>query len=201
MNDPERLSHELLSAAREDLLDDAAAERVRQGLVAGGALAATTVGTKSLLGTSLKWWLFGVTAVGVAGGVLYAATQRHAAAIDHAVVETREVERPVAPVQITTTPSAVSIEDLPRVVEPETATVSATVRVEAPPAAASSSPTPAQPLAREGLLLLQARGLLESNPGGALDLIRQHEHEFPTSQLAPEREKLKAEALRRLQNR
>jgi len=55
---------------------------------------------------------------------------------------------------------------------------------------ASKPPSP-----REGLLLLQARQrLANDDPQGALDLVRQHERDFPKSQLAPERVKLAEEA-------
>jgi len=63
-----------------------------------------------------------------------------------------------------------------------------------PPAKGTSPPTPSP---REGLLLLQARQALDSDPAKALALIRQHERDFPNSQLAPERKKLLAAILAR----
>jgi len=50
------------------------------------------------------------------------------------------------------------------------------------------------PLPREGTLLLEARRALPRDPTRALELVRQHAREFPTSQLAPERERIAAEA-------
>jgi hypothetical protein len=43
-------------------------------------------------------------------------------------------------------------------------------------------------------MLLQARQTLENDPQRALDLVRQHEREFPNSQLEPERVLLRKHA-------
>jgi hypothetical protein len=47
---------------------------------------------------------------------------------------------------------------------------------------------------REGLLLLQARRALPADPARALQLTGQHSREFPSSQLAYERQQIEREA-------
>ena len=67
----------------------------------------------------------------------------------------------------------------------------------APPPSASAL-TPGAPTVREGALLLEARRALDSDPARALSLVHEHEQEFPTSQLAPERFRIEREATKRL---
>ena len=64
------------------------------------------------------------------------------------------------------------------------------------PIAEPGSPTSAAP-ANEGALLLAARRALEDDPARALELVREHERQFPNSQLAPERARIEAEAAKR----
>jgi hypothetical protein len=51
---------------------------------------------------------------------------------------------------------------------------------------------------REGLLLLEARKALDKDPARALALVKAHRGDFPNSQLAPERNRIEAEAHRRI---
>lgn len=67
-------------------------------------------------------------------------------------------------------------------------------RLERPP----SPPDPPDALARETALIAAARGDLAVAPGAALERLDDHRREFPGGQLAPEREFLAVEALRRL---
>ena len=46
-------------------------------------------------------------------------------------------------------------------------------------------------------MLLQARQALERDPQRALDLVREHDREFPSSQLQPERDLLRKQAIDR----
>jgi hypothetical protein len=61
------------------------------------------------------------------------------------------------------------------------------------PIARPASPPSATP-AGEGALLLEARRALENDAARALELVREHERQFPNSQLAPERARIEAEA-------
>jgi hypothetical protein len=71
-------------------------------------------------------------------------------------------------------------------------------RVPVPSATSALSANPFAPLAAipeaEGMLLLEARKALETDPARALALVREHEKRFPHSQLAPERARIGAEA-------
>jgi hypothetical protein len=55
-------------------------------------------------------------------------------------------------------------------------------------------PSPAD----EGALLLEARRALENDPARALELVREHEKQFPNSQLGPERARIEAQATKRI---
>jgi hypothetical protein len=65
-----------------------------------------------------------------------------------------------------------------------------------PAPAASTAPRSATP-ANEGALLLEARRVLQDDPARAMELVHQHERQFPNSQLAPERARIEAEAAKR----
>jgi hypothetical protein len=65
--------------------------------------------------------------------------------------------------------------------------------------ARSGAPVPPMPSPREGMLLLEARRALDTDPTRALALVRAHELEFPASQLGPERARIAAEARQRLE--
>jgi hypothetical protein len=77
-----------------------------------------------------------------------------------------------------------------------TPTASTTPTAPQAPIAQPLSPPSAIP-ANEGALLLEARRALEDDPARALELVRQHERQFPNSQLAPERARIEAEAAKR----
>jgi hypothetical protein len=64
------------------------------------------------------------------------------------------------------------------------------------PIAQPASPRSATP-ADEGALLLEARRALDNDAARALELVREHERQFPNSQLAPERARIEAEAAKR----
>ena len=68
-----------------------------------------------------------------------------------------------------------------------------------PPAAAPSVVTPpGDPLAREAAMLEDARAMLDRAPAETLSKLDAHAAAFPTGVLAPERELMAVEALRRL---
>ena len=200
MRDPDRLAgHEsdlgrLLVAANADTLEDEHVARVRESLVAAGALAAGAALHK-LTALKLAKVLAGVLLVGGGGATAY-------------LLLRSPPPRPTATLEA---PAAPSIEPLPLAatsVEPVT-----TLQVEDLPessaapqkrwatatkpatSASTSAAVAAPPSPREGLLLLQARQSLARDPQRALDLVRQHEQEFPTSQLQPERTQLETEAI------
>lgn len=207
MSDPERLRdgagpselRELIRAAEDDVLDDAATDRVRASLASAlpaGAFGAATLFGRARAGPASNPW----TLVLVAG----AAT---AAAYAYFSSGSPAPQTPVTPVaSVTGTPySAPSAAEVPAPPQPASAEPArpapsasvaprpvASVTVRVPPREAredAGAPSP-----REGLLLLQARQALERDSARALDLVRQHEREFPQSQLAPERDKLRSEA-------
>ncbi|MDB4975765.1 MAG: hypothetical protein JWN48_4106, partial [Myxococcaceae bacterium] len=66
-----------------------------------------------------------------------------------------------------------------------------------PTTAATSEPKSGAP-ASELALLLQARKLVPVDPNAALQILAEHARRFPRGQLAPEREVLRIEALRKL---
>jgi hypothetical protein len=191
--------HDLVGAARRDVLDDDAVARMRARLAAG-AIATSATGAaahKTARVVALKPLAFGALAVGLAAVALVVATHRapvqthetvapSATAVEPHVVtvmEPADVALPVAVEPATTTPSALPQQahaKAPRVIPSATATATTT-----PAAIAPSSP-------REGLLLLRARAVLTSDPSRALAFVREHAAEFPDSQLAPEREKIRA---------
>jgi hypothetical protein len=67
-------------------------------------------------------------------------------------------------------------------------------RAEAPSAELGSGDS----LAREAAMLEDARGMLERNPGRALEVLNRHATTFPTGTLSIERELIAVDALRRL---
>jgi hypothetical protein len=79
-------------------------------------------------------------------------------------------------------------------VEPRSALTASPAPV-AGPLQAGTAPSPSEPAAGEGALLLRARQVLTSDPAAALALTQQHALRFPTGTLVPEREVLAIEAL------
>jgi hypothetical protein len=196
MKEPERLltgSDELaklIASATNDVLEDTRVERVWQGVAAGvGTAAAGAAGGGLLKGTLLK--LLGSTVAKIAtvlvvgSGVAVAVTVHQYAGTSH-IAHDRAPE-PV--VSVASPPEVLPMATVPSVT-PEDLPKSVAV---APPPKAHVSAVQGQP--GEGILLLRARQALATDPQRALDLVRQHDRDFPTSQLVPERDKLRAEAI------
>jgi hypothetical protein len=89
-------------------------------------------------------------------------------------------------------PSRTGVRKAPR--QPGSRAAARFTRPERPP----SPPDSTDPLARETALIAAARGDIGVAPGAALERLDDHRREFPRGQLAPEREFLAVEALRRL---
>jgi hypothetical protein len=188
MKDPERLLTrddqlaKLVASAGKDVLDDARVEKLRLsvGAAVGGASGSGIL--KSLFGSTAGK----VVAALMLGGAVAAAVHHYSSP---AVVPQAAPPPTVSVVLPLSEPAAPLVSALPEPPPQPTASVQRPSRV-APKPAPSAQPSP-----REGLLLLQARQSLESDPQRTLDLVRQHEREFPQSQLMPEREKLRADAI------
>ncbi len=219
MRDPQRLASgddelaKLLASAEGDVLDDEAVDRVRRGLEVAGVLAAGGLVAAPAVG-GLKG-LFAATSTKVAAALLlgaalaaagYQLTRGPGAQVPQPVVDApRDVAPPAATAAVVPSNLAPLAADAPApsasgvaaqgVVSP---VLKATPRV-APPPPAASAPLAARastraPSPRDGLLLLQARRSLATDPQHALDLVREHAREFPDSQLAPERAELRRAA-------
>ncbi len=207
MKDPARLATgddelaRLVGSAEADVLDDGSVDRVKRGLAAAGLLATgSTVATTAKATGTLKALLGATTTkiaivlvvggAATAGGYRYMTRRTPDAVTPPTVthVATPEITTPIVappPVVATIAPEPVQSATPVAHVKPAP-TVAATVA----PIETSAAPSP-----REGLLLLQARQRLAADPQRALDLVRQHEREYPNSQLLPERAKLKADAI------
>jgi len=203
MEEPKRLSSgggelaQMLAAAEEDVLEQDRVDRVRAGLraagVLGGAAAMGGGASKLIGGASLK-----IGAALLLGGVLTAIAVHHFTGQEAAPI-TPPIVTPIAtPIPTPTptpapipTPSAIPIPT--PTVTPSATSLPSVVRHAAP--TKSAAPVATAPSPREGMLLLQARQSLASDPQHTLDLIRAHEREFPVSQLQPERDKLRADAI------
>jgi hypothetical protein len=116
-------------------------------------------------------------------------------AVTTAVILSRphHVEAPHTAPPIASTAIAAPIESVAP--SPPVETVQPTVSAPPPPIHRAPAPTVTATSPREGLLLLQARQALANDPQRALDLVEQHEREFPKSQLTPERSKLREDAI------
>jgi len=156
----------LLGAARKDTLDDAAVRRIRASVAGTGFVSL-------LFKKKILAWFFGATALTV-GAVAWASRMPDIA--------------PDEPITIAQERS--TYHPSPRTLPIQSVAPHSIATVEPAPIA------PAPPSPREGLLLLKARQKLGSDPQAALELVRQHEREFPKSQLAHERETIKGEAER-----
>jgi hypothetical protein len=195
-----------LRVAHGDVLGNDAIARVRAGVLAKSAVAATaaaaanpaTVAAVEAAAKPASGWLVKAGAVVLlagAGAGLYWGLAR--------------TERP-APAPITTT---VHVAPLPPVASE--APVVAAVPQEPPIAIPSSTPAaiatapqralprPAPPpsadaVTREGAMLLEARRVLDTDPAKALALVKKCEMDFPNSQLYPERQRIAQQAKQRL---
>ena len=220
--------HEMLASAEQDVLDEDSAKRVYAALAVSGIAAGATVGTvgaKGLLG-HLGWIGGGkglvafLVAGSICGGVATWSILRGSG--DTPVSATRAVASSVAPPSpVVPAPAAAAddteeeppldVDSLRIVDSPSSLTTRAHVAppptgpVPPSPSTSVAAPVPSSPplaptTAREGLLLLRARAVLDSNPSYARELARQHAREFPDSQLAPERDKLIRAAEERLKH-
>ncbi|MBI5536175.1 MAG: hypothetical protein HY898_25865 [Deltaproteobacteria bacterium] len=216
--DPQRLAdgegseslRKLLGAAEQDVLREESRGRVWAALAAAGvttAAAATTVASGAKAGSSILAWLGSakgmvaslvvLAAAGAGVGTWYASRPTAASAPASAALTASSRWAALLP----PAPSPASSDAPAPQEDPAPAASSSAKRVVAASKPSSSAPattTPAEPTPREGLLLLRARQALDSNPAQALELARQHEREFPASQLAPERAKLMREAQARI---
>jgi hypothetical protein len=208
--DPTRLCHEssdlagALRDAQHDGLSPEAVDRVRTKLAAAGVVAAAGAAASTAVVTSKLSILAKLAGVGVLGvGILMfaVAIERRG---EHepkgaSIASIASIASPItvgAPPPPTETPAALIAE------ASASADISPTTPKAEPTAAISAHAHPATahaaPSAREGLLLLQARQALDTDPARALSLVRQHEREFPQSQLAGDRARIAALAARRL---
>jgi hypothetical protein len=193
----------MLRAAHGDGLTKEEIERVRAGLAGAAILAGAGAAAKGtgLLSSSLSAKVgLALAVVGLASGAAWLALRdgapppasppatsakvEPAAPVGSAIAELQEEQAPSPPTTTATQPSS-------QPPQAPSTTPTAGRAAPAPSAAASSNP------ANEGALLLEARAVLESDPARALELVRQHERQFPNSQLAPERARIEAEATKR----
>ena len=200
----------MLRAARDDGLTQEEVDRIRAGLatktlVAGAG--ATGLGVKRtgiLASLSAKLGL-ALAVVGVSASGAWLARR------DVATVAAPPAARwavATAPLPATAAhPSAPS----PPVDPMRSASSLPEARMTARPSATNAPPHPGRPQAPiaqpvsppsatpadDGALLLEARRALENDTARALELVREHERQFPKSQLAPERARIEAEAAKR----
>jgi hypothetical protein len=201
VKDPKRLCDDegapfelrrLLAAAEDDVLDDAATARVRAAMLVpaarmpeGRPSARWPIAARPLVVATLA----GALALTALVALRYQRSPVPAPSLaERASVAPPIVERaPMASPSAVTSATASAITSAPR---------SAAVRFVQPGGSHRVAASP-EPDAREGLLLLLARRALDQDPERALALVAQHEREFPKSQLAPERDRLRAQALAR----
>jgi hypothetical protein len=186
-----------LREARGDVLSPDAVARVRAGLTAAGvvAAAAAAAGAARPLGGSVVakvLAVIGVASLGIVG----------LAALRHTRVPQGDAA-PSAPAAAVAAPASDQGDDPARASIPPLPAPSSNA-VAVPEAAATSKPkllgagAKSTAWERDARLLLEARRALDTNPARALALVRQHEAEFPRSQLAADSAKIAAEATRRL---
>jgi hypothetical protein len=215
-DDPGRLTEtesgalgDLLRGARRDSIDADAIARIQRGLTAAGIVAAATSAASdaSALAKSTSGGLFAtagakigiaVLALGVAGGAALLASRHPASSVPLVAVTG------AAPSIAFSPPTEIATEIPSAAPEPLAAPPPESKKIPTK-AALASPPTSTTPLAssppsaNEGALLLQARRVLVSDPARALALVQEHANEFPRSQLAPERDRIAAEARKLLQ--
>jgi hypothetical protein len=212
----------MLRAARDDRLTREEVDRIRAGLataaVATGAgtsaLVAKQTGTLASLSAKLG---LALAVIGVATGGAWVA-RRDVATVaappaagsgwDEATTPSSGVSAhpsapspPSDPVQSASSRRAADIAVGPPAAKaaphPGRPTLAAsTATAPQAPIARPASPPSVAP-AKEGALLLEARRALGDDPVRALELIHEHERQFPNSQLAPERAQIEAEAAKR----
>lgn len=222
---------DMLRVAKGDVLSTEGVERVQAGLVAAGivvgTVSATAVAAKPLAAAGMKLFGISIVKIGIAaltlavlgGGVVVAMSVNDVRAPAPVATPTelsRPVQAPIAPAASTQAtavtadpvePSAPSApappptSSAPRVAPPPSVKAAPSA-----PAAPSASAVPsatiaAPPTIREGSLLLEARRALDTDPARSLALVQQHQKEFPTSQLAPERSRIEQEARKRIGGR
>jgi hypothetical protein len=205
----------MLRAARDDGLTQEEVDRIRAGLatktiVAGaGATALGVKPTGMLASLSAKLGL-ALAVVGVSAGGAWLARRDVAtvaappparwgeatAPLPATAAHPSAPSPPADPVQ-----SATSLPDARITAHPLATNAPTHPGRPAPtapqaPIAQPVSPPSATP-ADEGALLLEARRALENDAARALELVREHERQFPNSQLAPERARIEAEAAKR----
>jgi len=216
MNEPKRLIEEegagrlgaMLLAARSDLLTEKQVARVRQGVAAALVVGPGVGVAAALVGAKRAWWtpakiVLAVGAAGLAGGVTLTLLRSEPLANSDPNPRALVTASPPAPTSIPDAPSSVAevrLDGASAVPEPTNAQVAASARgiTNHPRRPIPLRPPPSSTPQNEGALLLEARGALERDPARALALVRAHEQQFPSSQLAPERARIAAEAVRRL---
>jgi hypothetical protein len=210
----------MLRAARDDGLTQEEVDRIRAGLatttiVAGAGTTALGVKRTGMLASLSAKLGLALAVVGVAAGGAWLARRDVARVAAPPAARWGEA---TAPLPTRTDPSAPSPASDPV----QSAISLPEAHIAARPSAANAAPhpwrpapaaptTPAAPQAAiaqpasppsatsadEGALLLEARRAIENDAARALELVREHERQFPNSQLAPERARIQAEAAKR----
>lgn len=196
---------ELLAAAEHDVLEDRRVGRVQAALLlsvaASGSIGGATSATSAKAGATAlgingsKWLLLSALLIAAGTGAGLLLTMRSTTAPSSAASA-----KGAAPAEPAATSTSNASDPPPEVAAPVTSVSSSRAAPLAPPPRVTNQPvasapaSSAAPSPREGLLLLQARHALGTDPARTLELVRQHEREFPNSQLAPERATLRAEA-------
>ncbi len=218
---------DMLRVAQDDVLSEEGVERVHAGLAAAGIVVGTisavaavgakpiaTAGVAKLFGISLVKIGIAALALSLLGGGVFVALSVGEVRAPAPAASTTAAPPPaaIAPppppvastenvaITIDTAAPSASSPPPPRPVAPPP---SSPKPPPAPPvsASAASAPVSAPPTIREGALLLDARRSLDSDPARSLALVQQHQKEFPTSQLAPERSRIEQEARKRIAGR
>jgi hypothetical protein len=197
-----------LREAQGDVLSPEAVARVRAGLRAAGVLGAASASAAAAPAQSLAMKALAAAArrrVGVGVLAIVAVGAGGAIAMRHAPSRGLPDRAGAAGLAAPAAPPADPEQGEPQVradPPPEpSAAPDVAERAEgsvAPIVRAHASSQRSSPSPREGLLLLEARRALDTDPARSLALIRLHEQEFPASQLAPERARISGEANRRL---
>lgn len=203
--DLDKLTEELLAAAKTEQPSDAVKDRVLAAV-----LEEPPAGDSARATSRRMWWIGGLSllAIGVGVGVGSGALREEPVPVPPVVV----VEAPRPP------PAPVNVEPPPveaPVPQPAPTPEPAPVEPPAPPPPIASKkpkqppPTPTpdpieediDQLAREVALLDEARSTLTSAPTKALDVLERHAREFPTGALRSEADLLRLEALVKAERR
>jgi hypothetical protein len=224
--DPKRIVEEegdsalaaMLQAARDDGFTQEAVDRVRASLattliVASAGAAAAAVKPTGLLATLSAKVGLALALIGAASGAAWLALRNAAPVAAPSAaprVETTATSPPPTALASASNPppdppvDSATARQEQAIASPPVATHAphlgqpTRVRPETPtsPPVPAVSPPSATP-ANEGALLLEARRALENDPARAQELVREHEKQFPNSQLAHERARIEAEATKR----